>query len=607
MIKEKNINFYLLLFFKIFLFHNSIIFGLEMKCEKIEQNKESGELVITVLYETSEYILANTMHCTINSNMKFVVPQKANIIFVERLGEIYLPHEKESLSVLHGSGTIQLVLPLFKDQIDNFLVEYSSFNSLKNLIEPGKSIFIKINPINEKVDEATFLENNQVNAIKLDNLIIENEGKQLENIKNSSSVKKEPIKKEVTVFERITDFASEFNFFWVAIITFLLGFLMSFTPCIYPMIPITIGILGIEEEPLSRRMLLAGLYVLGIAITFSLFGVLAASGKLFFGSLFTKPWFIILVSVFMTFMTLQMLGIIESTVFFKENFRMPARLQNSILLPFFYGVFSGTITSPCVSPGLFAVLTMVSNQGNLLIGWLWLFTFGIGLGLPLWIIAVLVNKVTLFPKSGMWMVDLKEIIGIILLFVLYSYLKVLSLFWSLFIIFFILFFFLSKKYFDQNINNKYWFCSWSVLVAFCALSFFSYTAYHIYIVESNKYKIDWVASLEEAKKISMKNNKLILVDFTADWCSYCKVVDKKVFNDKNKIKLLDSFVIFCKIDCTKNSLESDLLLEKYSVSGLPTILILDTNLEELKRYSSDIVAIDAAGLESELSPLLIRS
>lgn len=576
----------------------STIFTFDIVYQKVEHNKESGELTITASYNAKEFILADSLHCMVTP-----YNQTATIIFVERLGEIYSIEKKSFLNVLHGQGTLQFVLKNFVEQITACTITYSTFDPQTNMLETNKKIVFSPDPINQYlVKEETpepmisSKEISQPIPIEQKGLLDKN------NIPSTLAIK------EKNFIEKITDKAKNFNLFIVALITFFLGLLMSFTPCIYPMIPITISILGIDQQPTNQKILSATLYVFGIAITFSILGLFAASGKLFFGALFSKQWFVLLFAALFTFMTLNMLGIIDSLSFLKTQIDLPDWIQNHPALPFFYGIFSGTITSPCISPGLFAVLTIVADKGNLFIGWFWLFTFGLGLGLPLWLIAVLFNQINIFPQSGAWMVQLKEIIGFLLLFTLYFQIYQLNHFWATFFILLLLFVFLIKKYmsFEQiPSEQKYWFFSFSIFIAFYISCFFIYQLFLEYQSIHKAPLIQWVYDIETAKVFAAKEQKIILIDFTADWCSSCKVIEKKIFEDEKIISSIKNKVIFCKIDCTKEKKTTVELMQKHNISGLPTILLLSPNNEnhELKRYTSAITEKEKNILINEINTL----
>jgi len=186
-----------------------------------------------------------------------------------------------------------------------------------------------------------------------------------------------------------------------------LGILMSLTPCIYPMIPITVGILQSQgSSSIMRNFFLALAYTIGIATTFSLLGLIAVfTGKLF-GSFLTHPLVIIPVVSLLGYLGFSMLGFYEM---YTPKFLQLKNHQNtkkgSMLSAFLFGAASGTVASPCLSPGLVLLLSIVATLGDRLLGFVLLFSFGIGLSLPLLLIGTFSSSLALLPHAGTWMVD----------------------------------------------------------------------------------------------------------------------------------------------------------------------------------------------------------
>src|SRR5271156_4923609 len=200
------------------------------------------------------------------------------------------------------------------------------------------------------------------------------------------------------------------------VLVFFLGLLMSLTPCIYPMIPITVGILQSQgTSSIMRNFLLACAYTCGIATTFACFGLLAAYTGQLFGALMYNPFVILLFCALLIYLGFSMLGFYE--------FYMPSWLQpkgnigrgGSYIAAFTFGAISGTVASPCISPGLVLLLSIVSHMQNVFLGFILLFIFGIGLSIPLLIIGTFSNALAHMPRAGMWMVRIKQLMGVVLL------------------------------------------------------------------------------------------------------------------------------------------------------------------------------------------------
>jgi len=205
------------------------------------------------------------------------------------------------------------------------------------------------------------------------------------------------------------------------ILVLLLGILLSLTPCVYPMIPITIGVLQsgtTQANSMGRNFLLSVSYVAGIATTFAIFGLLAAFTGHIFGSLSQSPLVILLIIAMLIYLGLSLLGF--------YNMYVPKTLSSlsspnnniktrSLLSTFFFGAATGTIASPCISPGLVLLLSIVTTMDNAFYGFILLFFFGVGLGLPLIIVGTFAGSINLLPASGVWMLEIKKLFGFMLL------------------------------------------------------------------------------------------------------------------------------------------------------------------------------------------------
>lgn len=201
----------------------------------------------------------------------------------------------------------------------------------------------------------------------------------------------------------------------------LLGIMLSLTPCIYPMIPITIGVLQASGSTSGfHNFLLALFYTLGISLTFALLGLIAALGSCVFGELQGSPFILLPLSALLLYFGLVMFDIFQMPIpswLQSKNSRIKGGSKRSA---FIFGAISGTVASPCLSPGLILILnyvghlTAVSITGYLE-GFLLLFIFGIGSSLPLLIIGTFSGSLNLLPKAGAWMIEVKKLVGIMLI------------------------------------------------------------------------------------------------------------------------------------------------------------------------------------------------
>lgn len=203
--------------------------------------------------------------------------------------------------------------------------------------------------------------------------------------------------------------------FGVLFLCFLAGVASSFTPCIYPLIPVTIGILGSRraESPL-RGFMLTFAYVGGIAVTYSALGVVAALTGSLFGSLSSNPWVLIGVGVIIMALALNMLEVFHINIR-GLNFGGGTQRKQGLISNFGYGLTFGLVASPCTAPPLAAILTWVGSTRNLLLGPLFLFAFALGMGSILILLGTFSSMLARIPKSGGWMVGIKKTMGYLMI------------------------------------------------------------------------------------------------------------------------------------------------------------------------------------------------
>jgi thiol:disulfide interchange protein DsbD len=208
------------------------------------------------------------------------------------------------------------------------------------------------------------------------------------------------------------------SFFLAYLAVYLGGVLVSFTPCIYPLIPITVAFIGAHGRgSRSRALLLSAIYVLGMAFTYMILGAFASlSGKLF-GQIQTNPWTYFLVGNLCILMGLSMMGV------FSLNIRTPefvTRVQLQKKIPgmtgsFLVGAASGLVMGPCTAPALAVVLGYAATQQNLVFASSLMFVFAVGMGTPLILLGAFAGLLAGMPRSGAWMARVSHLFGWILL------------------------------------------------------------------------------------------------------------------------------------------------------------------------------------------------
>jgi thiol:disulfide interchange protein DsbD len=198
------------------------------------------------------------------------------------------------------------------------------------------------------------------------------------------------------------------------LISFLGGIFMALTPCIYPLIPVTVGFIGGRSGGSRvKGFILSVNYVLGIAVTYSFLGLLASLTGLIFGQVSAYPATHIIVGSVIIVFGLSMFDLF--TIPLPRFARTPGGNKDSYFYSFVLGLVSGLVASPCLTPVLGSILAFLTIKKSLVYGTLLLFTFALGMGLPLIILGTFSAALTGIPKSGKWLTYIKKILALILI------------------------------------------------------------------------------------------------------------------------------------------------------------------------------------------------
>jgi thiol:disulfide interchange protein len=373
----------------------------------------------------------------------------------------------------------------------------------------------------------------------------------------------------------------------------LLGLLMSLTPCIYPMIPITIGIMqGQGQRSVWQTAAHAAAYSTGIAITFAMLGLFAAASGTIFGMLLTNPIVVLCIAGLMIYLAFSMFGFYEMRLpqFLQQN---NTQHKGSILSSFLFGAVSGTVASPCLSPGLALVLCIVAAIGNKFIGFLLLFAFGIGLSIPLMIIGTASGSMHRLPQAGAWMVEVKKVFGFLLLGMSFYYLKNI-LPWYIMLWMIGTFMAIVGAYYllsNNDHDNRWWRRIKNLIgmasIAVAVLLFFEayQTTFHAVTREEDTF---WLTDYESARAVAQREQKPLFLDFWAPSCSICTAVDKTLLKD-TKVRAALGKTIPTKLELVMTDSVITKLKDQFAIVGLPTFLLVDpTNERIIKRWGGEL-------------------
>jgi thiol:disulfide interchange protein DsbD len=331
----------------------------------------------------------------------------------------------------------------------------------------------------------------------------------------------------------------------LTLLTFLgLGILLAFTPCVLPMVPILANIL-VGHKPLIRKrsFILAGLYVLSMAICYAIAGVAAGLLGSHLSTTLQQPVFLMALSIFIFMFALSQLNIIHikfPRIFNKLFHRLETtqHKEGSLLGAITMGAVSALIASPCVTAPLVGALAYIGDKGDALLGGLALFTLAIGMGLPLLIAACIGSH--FLPKVGSWMVHVKNVTGVLLLtLAIYIFMRAVPSFHSA----------------DSQIAK----------------------------LNTPFTLIQSTSELSKAIIGARALNKPVILDVYADWCVSCQQMDKEVFEDKTVLNSLGKASLL-RLDLTQQTKDSEKLQKELNIIGPPMVLFFWPDGQEAKSY-----------------------
>ena len=376
---------------------------------------------------------------------------------------------------------------------------------------------------------------------------------------------------------------------------FLLGLGLAFTPCVLPMLPLLSAIvIGQNQRPnMWRAFALSFVYVQGMAVTYTLLGLVVAAIGLPFQVALQHPYVMIGLSIIFVLLALSMFGVF--------TLQLPSSLQTKLSLlsqqqkagalggVFLMGMIAGLVASPCTSAPLSGALLYVAQSGDLFTGAITLYLLALGMGVPLILITLFGNKI--LPKSGMWMETVKKLFGFVMLALpVFLISRILPDEWTprlwamLGTAFFIWFAFQMPK------NGT----GWLFRILFLVAAMISVKPLQAWVwgessaqsaVENklvSHVEFKQVKSEAELQQALAENNKsLVMLDLYADWCVACKEFEKETFSDPSVQKAFGDMLLL-QVDMTKNSEENRALMTKYKVLGLPTILFFNRDGKEIE-------------------------
>ena len=519
-----------------------------------------------------------------------------NVIVNWSIAEGYYLYQEKISVKLNQEENSSFDLPTFSISPEDYNDPY--FGLMKIFKKPVQAIFkasqspLKAEDVVEIAYQGCtegFCYPPEVKEIKVADLPIAQVANTEKTSENSTALSAQPKAEQDRLAESL------FNSKYAVFGFFLLGLGLAFTPCVLPMLPLLSAIvIGQNQRPnMWRAFALSFVYVQGMALTYTLLGLIVAAIGLPFQVALQHPYVMIGLSIIFVLLALSMFGVF--------TLQLPSSLQTKLSLlsqqqkagafggVFLMGIIAGLVASPCTSAPLSGALLYVAQSGDLFTGAITLYLLALGMGVPLILITLFGNKI--LPKSGMWMETVKKLFGFVMLALpVFLISRILPDEWTprlwamLGTAFFIWFAFQMPK------NGT----GWVFRILFLVAAMISVKPLQAWVwgegsvpsaVENkavSHVEFKQIKSEAELQQALAENNKsLVMIDLYADWCVACKEFEKETFSDSSVQKAFGNMLLL-QVDMTKNSEENRALMTKYKVLGLPTILFFNRDGKEIE-------------------------
>jgi thiol:disulfide interchange protein DsbD len=370
---------------------------------------------------------------------------------------------------------------------------------------------------------------------------------------------------------------------WTLLGVFAGGLALNLTPCVYPMIPITVSFFGgraAQEKPSQIKLVAHGLcYLMGLALTNSILGVVAALTGGLMGALLQSPIVLIVIA--------GVLVIFATSLFGFWELKLPGALNQAAGKSYtgyfgslFMGLTLGVVAAPCIGPFVLGLLTWIASIGDPWLGFLVFFTLSLGLGLPLFALAIFSGQLQHLPRAGGWMIWVRKVMGWVLVGMAVYFIRpiipgglkivlpvVVAIAAGLHL-----------GWIDKSQTSSKMFPWLKTIAGTICLVFASFWVTSWAIQGPG---VSWNTYSEQLLKDAVTQNKPVIIDFYAEWCAPCREFEEIVFHHPDVVRQGGEDFIMVKVDVTQGGNPfHEQLLKQYDVKGVPTIVFLDAKGSE---------------------------
>jgi len=370
---------------------------------------------------------------------------------------------------------------------------------------------------------------------------------------------------------------------WTLFGIFTGGMALNLTPCVYPLIPITVSYFGGQAtkggEERGKLMVHGLCYMLGLALTNSLLGVVASLTGGLMGAMLQNPFVLIVVAGVLVFFATSLFGLWEM--------RLPIGLTQAAAKSYtgyfgtlFMGATLGVVAAPCIGPFVLGLLTWVAGMGSPWIGFIVFFTLSLGLGLPLFFLAMFSGQLEKLPRSGGWMIWVRKLMGWVLVGMAAHFIRPLLPGQGGVILLALVSISagIHLGWIDKSQAN---FRAFSLLKSGAGIAGLILATFLVATMAMQGPGVTWKPYAEETLNEAQNLKRPVIIDFYATWCTPCRELEEVTFHQPDVVRLAEKNFTMVKVDVTKGGNPYyEELLRKYSVKGVPTIVFLDAEGKE---------------------------
>jgi thiol:disulfide interchange protein DsbD len=362
---------------------------------------------------------------------------------------------------------------------------------------------------------------------------------------------------------------------WTLLGIFAGGMALNLTPCIYPLIPVTVSYFGGRSERSQGKLLIHGIcYIGGLSVTNSVLGVVAALTGSLMGALLQNPVVLGLVAAVLIYFATSLFGLWE--------LKLSSTLTQAASKPYtgyfgslFMGLTLGVVASACIGPFILGLLTLVATIGKPHVGFMIFFTLSLGLGLPLFFLALFSGLIDKLPGSGEWMLWVRKLMGWVLVGMAAYYVRpILPKTVGTFVLAAVAFAAALHLGWIAKTRTSFRLFEWLKSSAGVAGLVMATLLIGGWVIQGPG--VVWRPYSDQILLEARRLKKPVIIDFYADWCAPCVELDEVTFHDREIVRQGRHDFIMIKVDLTrKGNPVHENLLREYGVKGVPTVLFLD--------------------------------